>query len=281
MHDKINISSLKVFGTHGVLDIEKKEGQFFYIDAQIGLDMSKAAASDDLDKTVNYADICDKIAEYTSSNSFDLIETLAMGLCELILEYSFLIKSVSITVNKPEAPIKQTVANLSVTISRKWHRAYISYGSNLGESLDIITKSIAKLSSVKGIMLTQKSKTIKTKPYGGVQQPDFYNGMIEIMTYLEPFDLLKVLNNIENEAGRVRTVKWGPRTLDLDIIFYDDYVIHEPNLCIPHIDMQNRDFVLVPLNEIAPYAYHPVYQKTVKELLAEYISKPVIEGTIT
>ena len=97
-------------------------------------------------------------------------------------------------------------------------------------------------------------------------QDDFLNGCLELETLLTPRELLRELNRIEAEAGRERTVHWGPRTLDLDIIFYDDEVIREKDLCIPHVDMHNRQFVLEPLSQIVPYMRHPVYGKTVVEM---------------
>ena len=100
-------------------------------------------------------------------------------------------------------------------------------------------------------------------------QDNFLNGCLELETLLPPEELLEELNRIESEAGRERKVHWGPRTLDLDIIFYDDLIVQETELCIPHVDMQRRSFVLEPLAQIAPYKRHPVYGKTVKEMLEE------------
>ena len=108
-----------------------------------------------------------------------------------------------------------------------------------------------------------------TKPYGGVEQDDFLNGAMEVRTLLTPEELLAELHRIEAEHGRERVLRWGPRTLDLDIIFYDDLVMDSDELTIPHIDMQNRDFAVDPMAEIAPYKRHPIYGKTMKELKGE------------
>ena len=104
---------------------------------------------------------------------------------------------------------------------------------------------------------------------GNTEQDDFLNGMIELRTYLEPLQLLEKLNEIENNSGRVRTVHWGPRTLDLDIILFDNVIIDSEKLTIPHYDMHNRRFVLQPLAQIAPYVRHPILKKTASELLRE------------
>ena len=100
-------------------------------------------------------------------------------------------------------------------------------------------------------------------------QPDFLNACLKMRTLLYPEELLKELNRIEKEAGRERIIHWGPRTLDLDILLYDDIVLEEDDLCIPHVEMHKRSFVLEPLAEIAPYKRHPVYGKTVREMLEE------------
>lgn len=113
------------------------------------------------------------------------------------------------------------------------------------------------------------SSWLVTPPYGMTEQPDFLNGCLELKTLLEPEELLEALHRIEKEAGRERTLRWGPRTLDLDIIFYDDLVWESENLCIPHVDMHRRDFVLRPLCEIAPYKRHPITGITVKEMLEQ------------
>lgn len=113
------------------------------------------------------------------------------------------------------------------------------------------------------------SSWINTAPYGGVEQDDFLNGCLVMETLLPPEELLDRLHQIEQAANRVREIHWGPRTLDLDIIFYDDLMMSTPALQIPHIEMHKRDFVLVPLNEIAPYYMHPAMRRTVGQLLEE------------
>jgi len=113
------------------------------------------------------------------------------------------------------------------------------------------------------------SKLINTAPYGYKEQGDFLNGCLELDTLLEPLELLDLLIDIENQTGRIRDVHWGPRTLDLDILLYDDLVMSCDRLRIPHYEMHKRDFVLIPMNQIAPDALHPVLNKTVSELLSE------------
>ncbi|MDE6907448.1 MAG: 2-amino-4-hydroxy-6-hydroxymethyldihydropteridine diphosphokinase, partial [Lachnospiraceae bacterium] len=104
---------------------------------------------------------------------------------------------------------------------------------------------------------------------GVTEQDEFLNGALKLRTLLTPEELLELLHEIEAKAERVRTLRWGPRTLDLDILFYDNLVLDTEELHIPHIDMQNRDFVLKPMAQIAPYMRHPVLNKTIKQLEGE------------
>ena len=116
------------------------------------------------------------------------------------------------------------------------------------------------------ISVKKVSQLIRTKPYGDVVQEDFLNGALEIETLLTPQELLEALHVIEDAAGRTREVRWGPRTLDLDILFYDKLIYESDDLIIPHVDLENRRFVLEPLFEIAPGYRHPVFHKTVEQM---------------
>ena len=265
--DCINIDKLKVYAYHGVFEFEKKEGQEFYISASLFLDIQKAMLNDSLEDTINYADVCVDIKEFATANCFDLIETLAERLAVFLLNKYDNAKEISLTVSKPNAPVDMEFEDISVTVSRKRHEVFVAFGSNLGESEDIINKAIEELDKSEYCKVLKKSSFYKSKPYGEIEQPDFVNGVLMLETYLEPFNLLRFLNDIEAKAKRTRLVHWGPRTLDLDIIFYDDEIISTEKLSVPHIDMCNRDFVLEPLCEIAPYKVHPTNKKTVAELL--------------
>ena len=116
-------------------------------------------------------------------------------------------------------------------------------------------------------IVDKASDFIITKPYGYTEQDDFLNAVIKVQTLYSPKMLLDFLQKIESEANRVRSIHWGPRTLDLDILLYDDIVMDDDLLTIPHPDMKNRDFVLIPLNQIAPNHIHPIYRKSIHEMM--------------
>jgi 2-amino-4-hydroxy-6-hydroxymethyldihydropteridine diphosphokinase len=142
---------------------------------------------------------------------------------------------------------------------------YISIGSNLGDREENCRKAI-KLLKENGIVVKKQSSMHETEPWGIKDQQKFINMAIEVETDKKPEELLRILKEIEKEIGRTETTKWGPRVIDLDIIFYDDLILKSQDLEIPHPLLQEREFVLKPLCEIAPDKKHPVTGKTVKEM---------------
>jgi 2-amino-4-hydroxy-6-hydroxymethyldihydropteridine diphosphokinase len=147
------------------------------------------------------------------------------------------------------------------------HIAYIGIGSNLGDKISQCEKAISEILITDCHKLLAKSSLYKTQPLGYTSQDWFVNGVIKIETNLEAPDLLRTLKTIEFQLGRTETFRWGPRTIDLDILFFDDIEIHTGELRIPHPLIQNRQFVLIPLAEIDPTLVHPVLKKTLQELL--------------
>ncbi len=264
--DKIIINNLKVFANHGVFDFEKQNGQEFVFSCEIFTDLQCSGLSDSLKDTVNYAAVCEIIKKIATENCFDLLETLAERICmEIFSQYNDA-EAIYLTVLKTQAPIDIEHESVGVCIYRKRHTAYLSLGSNIGDCDKHLDDAIKSLNSKAHTKVTKVSSYIGTKPYGYEEQPDFVNCAVEIKTILNPFELLKFTSSIENEHGRTREIHWGPRTLDIDIILYDDEIINEQNLTIPHIEMHKRAFVLEPLCEIAPYRIHPIFKKSILEM---------------
>lgn len=148
---------------------------------------------------------------------------------------------------------------------------YIGIGSNMGDRQAHCKDAIEKLKD-KGIVIKKASSMYETKPWGLEEQSDFINMTVEAETGLSPEKLLKTLKEVEKEIGRKETVRWGPRIIDLDILFYDDIVINIEHLQIPHPLLHKRDFVLFPLSEIAPDKVHPVLKKNIRQLKEEFRS---------
>lgn len=144
--------------------------------------------------------------------------------------------------------------------------AYISLGSNIGNRKENLDRAVEMLMQSKEIKVTLTSAYYNTAPVGFKDQPDFLNAAIELKTTLTVEDLFEVCKLIELELKRERTRRWGPRTIDLDILLYGDLIIDTELLTIPHPRMHEREFVLKPLNEIAPEALHPVFQRSVSHL---------------
>jgi len=145
---------------------------------------------------------------------------------------------------------------------------YVGLGSNLGDRLANIRKAI-ELMKEERIEIIKESSIYQTEPVGYKQQGWFLNSVVKGRTDLSPKGLWKRLEKIEKSMGREREIKWGPRIIDLDILFYGNKVVNGKELRIPHSELHKRRFVLVPLEEIAPKFVHPVFKKTVSELLRD------------
>ena len=144
-------------------------------------------------------------------------------------------------------------------------RVFISFGSNLGDKVSNCKRAVHDLAAFADVI--HISSLYETEPVGKEDQPDFINGVVELDTDLSPHELLAKINSIEDKLGRVRKEKWGPRIIDLDIIFFDDVILEDKDLKIPHPMAHLRRFVLEPLCEITPEFMHPVYKKSAKKLL--------------
>lgn len=267
-YDEIHIENLEFFARHGVFPEETKLGQKFIVSLTMYMNTRKAGKSDNLEVSVDYGAVSHFITDYMKENTFLLIEAAAENLVRELLLHFPLVKGIDLELKKPWAPIGLPVEYASVKISRFWHRAYLGMGSNLGDKRGYLDQAVEKIKEDPECVVEKVSQYLVTEPYGGVEQDDFLNACMVVRTLLSPEELLDKLREIEQEAHRERIIHWGPRTLDLDILMYDDLVMESDDLIIPHIEMDKREFVLKPLCEIAPNLRHPILKKTVSQLLA-------------
>ncbi|MGI6006086.1 MAG: 2-amino-4-hydroxy-6-hydroxymethyldihydropteridine diphosphokinase [Ruminococcus sp.] len=267
--DKIYIKNLELFAKHGVFPEENVLGQKFMVSAVLYTDIREAGKSDDLTKSIHYGEVSHQIKDYVESHTFQLLERIVEGLAEELLLTVPRLCGIKLEIKKPWAPVGLPLETVSVEIERRWHQAYIALGSNMGDKAAYLDQAVKSLKNTEGCQVEKVSDFIATSPYGGVEQDDFMNGVLKIRTLLTPEELLDRLHEIEKEAGRERVIRWGPRTLDLDILLYDDLIMDTEDLHIPHIDMHRRDFVLKPLDQIASHVRHPVLNRTIGELWEE------------
>lgn len=264
--DKVILKDFEVKACHGVNEEEKIIPQRFLFTAVMYLDFSNCTKCDDLTKTVSYSAVKKTLKSFCENNCFDLIETLAARSAALLLKTYPLLQRVELTVKKPDAPMSGVFDYVATSVERGWHEVYLALGSNMGEldaHLDFAIKALCDDDNFNEI---KESERICTAPYGGVAQGEFLNSVVKAKTLYSPRELLAKISQIENADGRVRRERWGDRTLDIDILFYDDMICEDDDLCIPHPDMQNRDFVLTPLMQLCPNKMHPILNKRIRDM---------------
>lgn len=147
--------------------------------------------------------------------------------------------------------------------------AYLGLGANLGEPAQQVREALERLNDADEVEVSRVSTFYRNPPLGPANQPWYVNAVARVRTRLGPEELLRLLQRIETDMGRERGERWGPRAIDLDLLLYNGEVIFTPDLVVPHPEMHQRAFVLAPLAEIAPLAWHPVLHKSAGDLLAE------------
>ncbi len=283
--DLIEVDGVQGWGRHGVLAAEKEMGQCFSVDAVLQVELTPAGRSDRLDRTVNYAQATALIQERITGEAFDLIETLAENIAQDLLALSPLIRAVEVTVHKPSAPVGIPVRDVRVWIRRRAPQvqAVLALGTNLGEREARLQRALHLLESAEGISLEWTSPVIETDPVGGPEQGAFLNAVVGVRTNRGPFGLLELAQALERDARRERRVRWGPRTLDVDVICYGDLRSEDEDLTLPHPRAAERAFVLAPWAEVQPEAELPGHGP-IGQLLERCADRggvrpgPVIEG---
>ncbi|MDR0797571.1 MAG: 2-amino-4-hydroxy-6-hydroxymethyldihydropteridine diphosphokinase [Nitrososphaerota archaeon] len=287
--DKILINGLQAWGKHGVFDFEQNHSQPFTVDIELWADLLESFTSDDLQNTINYADIYNIVKSVIETQSFQLIERLTYVLLEKIFLYDKRIQKIKIRVMKNKAPLDGQVNYVGIELEKNrehiitqnnttdkqqnnnsntstptaedaattaklpvdmGYKVVLALGSNVGDRQQSIQNAIKMLTDFAGVHILNKSKLYETEPVGYVDQEKFYNAAVFVKTTLNPFDLYLRIKNIENTLGRKKTFKWGPRAIDIDIIAYEGCVIKTTGLTLPHKEYMQRAFVLKPLSDM-------------------------------
>lgn len=307
--DLVKIHKLSLVTIIGVNTIERLHKQNVILD----LTLVKPVNYPQFSKAYDFRKVVQCVTDHVEDSSYKTVEAFVTSIAEVIC--SFGVEKVTVRAEKPSALTFADAAGVEVTRTRKWylaelesgnltstdivkqpdgavstplfpdtveefhdgdkHTAFIAFGSNVGDSLTYIERSIAELSK-RGISVVETSSIFQSDPMYVVDQPKFYNGVFKTETALKPLELLEALKDIEyNAFKRVKEIENGPRSIDLDIILYDDIVFNQPpKLTIPHIGMLSRTFVLKPLTQLVPStAIHPLTAETFHSHL-EQITDP-------
>lgn len=293
--DQIVIEGIRMTGFHGVMPSERSSGQLFIADVVAHVSTRSAAATDQLDRTVNYSDIADAVAAVLGGDPSDLLETVAENSARAVLEFEG-VECVDIAIHKPQAPLLVEFADVVVRIRRDlrsgtlWAdkrigssagnsddpfgapgqarddfderplqpvEAWIALGGNLGPVDSTLRAAVRALDRIAGVHVLATSALVKSAPVGGPPQPDYLNAVVHVESALAPRELLLACQGIEVVHGRERSVVNGPRTLDVDLISYGDVVGEAPDLVLPHPRAAERAFVLVPISDVDTDAVLP------------------------
>ncbi len=263
--DRIRLSGVRGRGFHGVFEHERREGQEFVVDVELALDLSPAGASDDLADTVNYGEIGAAVLARIEGEPFDLIERLAEVIASDALQHND-VDEVTVTVHKPQAPVGVPFGDVTVAVTRR--RApvpvVVAVGANLPRGgrppRETARAAVDALTRHPDVVVVAVSAWHDTDPVGGPEQPTYVNAVVTARTALSPTSLLRELQGIEAAFDRRREVRWGARTLDLDLVQYGDpnagtdVTSDLPRLTLPHPRAHERAFVLVPWLEADPAA---------------------------
>lgn len=302
--DRIALLGIGATGYHGVHQAERDEGQPFVADVVLHLDTRRAAAGDDLARTVDYGVVARRVHAVLSGEPVALVETVAERIAATVLADGA-VRAVDVTVHKPKAPIEVPFEDVTVSIRRDRTRlpaaepyreaeavigagdepgvlaadedvvegeieldeldvrpgapvdVVLSLGGNLGAVAETLRAAVRELARVPGLEVVRVSPLARTAAVGGPDQPDFLNAVVLARTTLAPREVLRACQGIENAHGRERHERWGPRTLDVDVIVYGSVLAVTDDLELPHPRAHQRAFVLQPWAQADPEAVLP------------------------
>ncbi|MBK8468514.1 MAG: dihydroneopterin aldolase [Candidatus Phosphoribacter sp.] len=260
MTDRIVIQGIEGTGFHGVFEHERRDGQRFVVDVVLELDLRRPARSDNLTDTVHYGEVAAAVVSRIEGEPFDLIERLAEVIAADLLE-SGAVDAVEVVVHKPQAPVPVPFTDISVEIRReRGVPVVVAVGSNLGDRVRTLTEAVEMLADLPGFTITAVPPLVLSAAIGGIDQPTYLNGVVLGTFSGSPASLLRGLHGIEHAHGRTREVRWGARTLDLDLVQFGvpgsarERLSAEPSLLLPHPGAIERAFVLLPWAHADPEA---------------------------
>lgn len=257
LNDRIEVRGLVVTTVVGVLPHERTIAQPLQIDLDLHVDLRDAGRTDDLSDTADYGDVAERVAAVVRESKDTLLERLADRVAEMLVTIDR-VEAVDVKITKLRPPIPEQLDSTAVHIHRSrrdyddvrsdQHQAIIALGSSLGDREGYLRLAVGSFDYIQAI-----SQVFETDPVGGPDgQGAYLNMVMAVRTTLDPYALLRRCRQIEAAAYRQWVVHWGPRTLDLDLLFYDDVHIDDPYLTVPHPRFAERRFVLAPLQEVAP-----------------------------
>jgi len=264
---RIIIKDLNLFGYHGVKESEKKDGQNFRFNIEIFISKSSFLNDDSIENTLNYSEVIRLVKRINSGERFNLLETFSQTIAEDIMKISPLVEKVMVRIEKTSPPIRENLESVGVeyVLDRKREEkdkfekgkvdVYLSLGSNVGDRENNLRKAVDMIGDNPHINILEVSSIYETEPMYFKDQNSFYNVVLQAHTGIElgPFEMIGFLKGIEYDFGRRGSEKkYGPRIIDIDLLYYGEIVIESDFLTLPHPGIEERKFVLVPLSEIAP-----------------------------
>ncbi|MFC5382586.1 2-amino-4-hydroxy-6-hydroxymethyldihydropteridine diphosphokinase [Aquipuribacter nitratireducens] len=288
--DRVSVTGIRGHGFHGVLAHEKRDGQEFSCDVALHVRRLRGGRTDDLADAVDYSVVARKAHEVLTGPSLDLVEAVAERIAAAVLE-DRRVSVVEVTVHKPQAPVGVPFDDVTVRVVRTQddaladqapdapHRAVLALGANLGDAYATLHQAVLDLADRDGVEVMEASPVVDTAPVGGPTQDRYLNAVLLVRTRLSPRALLHACQDVEQAHGRTRDLRWGPRTLDVDVVEVrrDDgapLVLDTEDLELPHPRAADRRFVLEPWSLVDPEArlwHWPGVERPVRELLEELV----------
>jgi dihydroneopterin aldolase/2-amino-4-hydroxy-6-hydroxymethyldihydropteridine diphosphokinase len=282
--DQVAVRGIRGRGTHGVLAQEKRDGQDFSVDVVLHVPTLRAGRSDDLADAVDYSVVAATAHRILTGPSLDLVEAVAEQIAAAVMTDPRLL-AVDVTVHKPQAPVGVPCDDVTVTVRRTRDdvradtapdaavRAVLALGANLEDRYDTLHQAVLDLKDTAGVTVVETSPVVDSAPVGGPAQGRYLNAVVLVDTTLSPRALLHACQDVERVHGRTREVRWGARTLDVDVITYGDLHLDAHELGLPHPMASTRRFVLLPWSLVAPDAVLQEYgfSRPVTELLEDLV----------